>query len=93
VLTLGTVVGDPDGTVQASEGNFVQTQAMVTDGVAMHPYGAIIVPEAKKATAYALDFQIGDVHYTSQTVGQATNKLTASTAAVGDTLTLTKVSA
>lgn len=96
VLTLGTVVGDPDGTVQASEGNFVQTSDMVGDGVAMHPYGAIIVPEAKKATGYVLDYQIGDVHYTSQTTGTApnevSNKLTASTAAVGDTLTLTKVS-
>ena len=94
VLTLGTIVGDPDGTVQQSEGKFVQTQAMVADAVAMHPYGAIIVPEAKKGTAYALDFQIGDTHYTSQTTGEGqaavTNKLTASTAAVGDTLTLTK---
>lgn len=96
VLTLETIVGDPDGTVQASEGNFVQTSDMVTDGVAMHPYGAIIVPEAKKSTAYVLDFQIGDVHYTSQTTGEGqsavTNKLTAASAAVGDTLTLTKVS-
>ena len=93
VLTL-EAYGTTDASLKPDNCNFVETSAMVSDGVAMHPFGAIIVPDAKKSTAYALDVAIGNTHYTSQQTGTSpntvSNKITASSVAVGDTVTLTK---
>lgn len=60
----------------------VQTQDAVEDGVAVHPYGAVILP--KTTDTYTVDATIGATHYDSE-ADAVTAEL-----AVGDTITLTK---
>lgn len=60
----------------------VQTQGAVKAGVAVHPYGAVILP--KTTDTYTVDATIGATHYDSKA-----NAVTAELA-VGDTITLTK---
>ena len=60
----------------------VQTQDAVEDGVAVHPYGAVILP--KTTDTYTVDATIGATHYDSES-----DAVTAELA-VGDTITLTK---
>lgn len=62
---------------------FVQTQALVKDGIAVHPYGAIIIPADKAETEITVSAKIGDTPYNASTA------ITAS-ADVGDTVTLAK---
>lgn len=63
--------------------NFVQTSALTQAGIAVHPYGAVIIPDGEEATNITL---VADVNGTTYTAGSA---ITASTD-VGDTVTLNK---
>lgn len=63
--------------------NFVQTSALTEAGIAVHPYGAVIIPSGEEATNITL---VADVNGTTYTAGSA---ITASTD-VGDTVTLSK---
>ena len=63
---------------------FVQTQQLTTEGIAMHPYGALLVPSSKVATQIILEATINDKTYTNTSV-----KLVPSTAEVGNTIELT----
>lgn len=46
VITLG--LSDDSGIVSGADAKFIQNEALTTDGVAVHPYGAFIIP--KKST-------------------------------------------
>lgn len=80
---------------------FVQTEDMVEDMIAMHPYGGVLIPSSAYAEAdvnIALDVVINGTHYTSQetTSGEGESAVTADNtisngSAVGDTVILTKV--
>lgn len=63
--------------------NFVQTSTLTEAGIAVHPYGAVIIPSGEEATNITL---VADVNGTTYTAGSA---ITASTD-VGDTVTLNK---
>ena len=68
---------------------FVQTEAAVTAGIAVHPYGAIIVPKKSTAVTYVPVVEIDGTLYqqsggTPTALGAITN--------VGETITLSKVS-
>lgn len=80
VLTL--IATDP---TKFNGGNlhFVQTQALVEDGIAVHPYGAVIIPADQAETEITISAKIGDTTYNASTA------ITAS-ADVGDTVTLAK---
>lgn len=63
---------------------FIQTQASTTAGVAIHKYGAVIIPDG--ADAQTVVFKIGDMMY-------STTSTLANTADVGDTLTANYIGA
>lgn len=65
---------------------FVQTQAMTEAGIAVQPYGAIIVGKHVVATYCNI---VLDLNGTAYKYGSSnSDKLTFSTAAVGDTITV-----
>lgn len=63
--------------------NFVQTSTLTEAGIAVHPYGAVIIPSGEESTSITL---VADVNGTTYTAGSA---ITASTN-VGATVTLNK---
>ena len=46
---------------------FVQTEALTKKGIAVHPYGAVIIPASQVATKITLVGKIGNKTYTGQT--------------------------
>ena len=75
-----------DDTVSLAPSNvqFVQTQALTTAGIGVHPYGAVLIPASADETEMTLVFKIGD---TSYQIGTAIT----SAVDVGDELTFNKV--
>lgn len=81
VLTLKSDIEDP--ILNAGDVHFDQTQALTTNGIAVHPYGAIIVPIDKAETAITLQATVKGTVYT------AGSAITAGSD-VGGAVTLTK---
>lgn len=79
VFTLGV----QDDTASLANGyySFVQSESATSDGIAIHPYGAVIFPAGKTTTTLELTY--GGVKYTTETA------LTTSTE-VGATINFTK---
>lgn len=74
---------DVDANTQNIAGmEFVQTQTLTTNGIAVQKYGAVIIPASKVATDITLVVKIGDAIYTT------TTKITGATN-VGAKVTLT----
>ena len=84
IATVITLNPADDETLAHSEYSFVQTQAATTAGVAVHKYGAIIVPDGQASTT-ALQFTIDGTAYNA-------SALTVANVSVGDTVTFTKAS-
>jgi len=80
---------------------FVETEDMVEDMIAIHPYGGVLIPAEVYEDAdvdISLDVEINGVHYTSQetTEGEGQSAVTldntiSNASDVGDKVTLTKV--
>lgn len=68
-------------TVEPHNIQFVQTEALTKAGIAVHPYGAVIIPASQAATNITLVGKIGDKVYTGQTTIN-------SSSAVGVTVTM-----
>lgn len=83
VLTFSADLSDEG--LAGGNANFVQTSALTEAGIAVHPYGAVIIPDGEEATSITL---VADVNGTTYTAGSA---ITASTN-VGATVTLNKAS-
>lgn len=82
-ITL-TLKASADGaTLAPNNVNFVQTEALTTAGIAVHPYGALLIPSSQAATNIKLVATINGTEYTG-----ATNITSASD--VGATVTLNK---
>nr|DAK94941.1 MAG TPA: Head protein [Caudoviricetes sp.] len=82
-ITL-TLKASADGaTLAPNNVNFVQTEALTTAGIALHPYGALLIPSSQAATNIKLVATINGTEYTG-----ATNITSASD--VGSTVTLNK---
>ncbi|MCP6082925.1 hypothetical protein NL341_28395, partial [Klebsiella pneumoniae] len=64
--------------------NFHQTQALTEKGIAMHKYGALLIPESQKATTIQLEADIDG------TVYKASTATISAASDVGDTVVLTK---
>ena len=60
---------------------FVQTEDLTKKGIAVHPYGAVIIPASQASTKITLVGKIGDKTYTGQTQIDASS-------AVGVTVTM-----
>lgn len=76
------VVDSGNATIAPTDAQFVQTQACVTAGIAVHPYGAFIVP----ATGVDKFKPVAKLHGATYTG----TDVTVATATVGETITLTK---
>lgn len=82
-ITL-TLKASADGaTLAPNNVNFVQTEALTTAGIAVHPYGALLIPSSQAATNIKIVATINGTEYTG-----ATNITSASD--VGATVTLNK---
>lgn len=82
-ITL-TLKASADGaTLAPNNVNFVQTEALTTAGIAVHPFGALLIPASQAATTIKLVATINGTEYTG-----ATNITSASN--VGATVTLNK---
>ena len=82
-ITL-TLKASVDGaTLEPNNVTFVQTEQLTTDGIAVHPFGALMIPATKTATNIKLVATINGVEYTG-----ATDITSASV--VGDTVTMNK---
>lgn len=81
VITLDASV---DGaTLEPNTISFVQTDAMTKNGIAVHKYGAILIPSSKASQSFIITAKIGDTTYAA---AEASN----STIGVGKTVTLNK---
>lgn len=60
---------------------FVQTEDLTKKGIAVHPYGAVIIPASQASTKITLVGKIGDKTYTAQTQIDASS-------AIGVTVTM-----
>ena len=79
-----TIQTEHDGaTLQPNVVNFVQTEELTTNGIAVHKYGALLIPAGKASTNIKLEAVIDGVTYQA-----ATNITSAST--VGTTVTMNK---
>ena len=81
-ITL-TLVLNETASLAPSNVNFIQTEALTTNGIAVHPFGALIIPIAKEETAITLKAKIKGTEYTA-------SASIAGTADVGDTVTLAR---
>ena len=80
--TLSFVAEDAD-TLAPSNLKFVQTDALVDDGIAVHPYGAVMIPASKVGEEITLNATInGQLYVASTAITGASD--------VGDTVTLAK---
>lgn len=67
VLTLTVETTDKQPTLINSNYNFIQTEAMTSNGIAIHKYGAVIFPANKVATEVTLEMEIDGVIYRGAT--------------------------
>lgn len=82
-ITL-TIQAEHDGaTLQPNAVNFVQTEVLTTNGIAVHKYGALLIPAGKASTNIKLVAVIDGVTY------EATTNIT-SASNVGATVTMKK---
>ena len=70
-VTLFTLASEREEYVlTGSDMRFIQTQEATTKGIAIHPYGAIMIPADAGATK--LEFEVNGAHYVAQTNIDAT---------------------
>jgi hypothetical protein len=83
-ITLTVEAKSDAATLQPHMVDFIQTEQLTTDGIAVHRFGAYMIPASKHETEIQVVAEINGTQYTD-----AANKLT-SASTVGTTLTLTK---
>lgn len=87
ISEVGTIftlnVQDDTATLAPNTLNFVQTEALTTDGIAVQKYGAVIIPSTKSASEITLVADLDGTSYTGATTITGAS-------AVGDTVVLNK---
>lgn len=81
--TLTLKVSTEGKTLQPNNVSFVQTEELTKDGIAVHPFGALLIPDAKASTEIQLVATINGVTYTG-------DPLSASALKVGQAVTMSK---
>lgn len=81
-LTFGV---DDATSLQPSNINFVQTEALTQAGIAVHPYGGLIIPDRSYGADIQVVAKIGDTYYSN-----LSNVFT-DESDVGDSITLTQI--
>lgn len=82
-ITLTLVLDESTASLAPSNVRFEQTKALTEDGIAVHPFGAVIIPIAEDDTEITLKAIIGGVEYTASSAISGASD-------VGDTVTLAK---
>lgn len=82
-ITLTLVEQSENPTLAHSTLKFIQTEALTTAGIAVHPYGALLIPASQFATEITLVADLDGTTYTATAAITSANK-------VGDTVTLNK---
>ena len=82
-ITLTLELDESTAALKPSNVNFVQTEALTADGIAVHPFGAVMIPASKDDTEITLVATINGTTYTASTAITSAND-------VGDTVTLAK---
>lgn len=59
---MAVEIADTEG-LDYSGYNFIQTEQMTKDGIGMHPYGGLLIPETSKSKEIILEAAIDDVFY------------------------------
>lgn len=85
-FTFSVDTSDENPTLANTNYNFIQTEALTEEGIAVHKYGAVIIPASKSATEIVLTMEVDGVVYDNSTEG---TKLTGATA-VDTAITMTK---
>ena len=83
-IAIALHVNDATAGLADTTPEFVQTQALTTNAIAVEKYGALLVPDNKKTTDITLVAKLGSDTYT------ASSTFKASTVAVGATVSLAK---
>lgn len=87
ISEIGTIftlnVQDDTATLAPNTLNFVQTEALTTDGIAVQKYGAVVIPSTKSASEITLVADLDGTTYTGATA-------ITEASAVGDTVVLNK---
>lgn len=72
VFTLETQIQTP--TLKPSDIQFVQTKELTSEGIAVHPYGAVIIPASKFASNVTLTASInGEIYVATSPLNHATD--------------------
>lgn len=66
-LTFSVETADEKPTLVNGNYNFIQTEDMTNNGIAMHRYGAVIIPASKVGTEITLEMEINGVTYKAAT--------------------------
>lgn len=82
-ITLTLELDESTAALKPSNVNFVQTAALTAAGIAVHPFGAVMIPAAKDDTEITLVATINGTTYTASAAITSAND-------VGDTVTLAK---
>lgn len=82
-ITLTLELDESTAALKPSNVNFVQTEALTEDGIAVHPFGAVMIPAAEDDTEITLVATINGTTYTASAAITSAND-------VGDTVTLAK---
>lgn len=65
--TVLTLEASQESKTWSSAYQFVQTSALTTAGIAVHPYGAVIIPASQSATSIALELNLQGTPFYAQT--------------------------
>lgn len=82
-ITLTLELDESTAALTPANVNFVQTEDLTADGIAVHPFGAVMIPAAEDDTEITLVATINGTTYTASTAITSAND-------VGDTVTLAK---
>lgn len=82
-ITLTLELDESTAALKPSNVNFVQTEALTADGIAVHPFGAVMIPASEDDTEITLVATINGTTYTASAA-------ITSASDVGDTVTLAK---
>ena len=76
-LTLDVDTSDEQPTLANTNYSFIQTEAMTTNGIAIHKYGAVLIPASKVGTEITLELEIDGVKYQGATTISGATKVDA----------------
>lgn len=82
-ITLTLELDESTAALKPSNVNFVQTEALTADGIAVHPFGAVMIPAAEDDTNITLVATINGTTYTASAAITGASD-------VGDTVTLAR---